>query len=329
MTVDGGGQPAPAAAGVRIAWEALPAWLRGVVEKHLGAQVVQAVNQPGGFSPGVAARVLLDDGRRLFVKAVGVELNPDTPAFHRAEAQVLAAMPANIPVPRLLAVFDEAGWVALVLEDVDGVPPTLPWDPAELERVLAALDELSALLTPSPVAAPTIRARLDPMFVGWRKLQTSPDASALARVLPGDASSWVRRHVERLAGLEQGWPDAAIGNSLVHCDLRADNLLLTGDRVVVVDWPWASLGAPWVDLVLLAPSVTMQGGPAPDVLLQRSRMGAHADAAAVSTVVAALAGYLVWQSLQPAPPGLPTIRAFQVAQAGIALSWLRRRTGWV
>jgi hypothetical protein len=82
-------------------------------------------------------------------------------------------------------------------------------------------------------------------------------------------------------------------------------------------------------LVLLAPSVAMQGGPAPDVLLQRSRMGAHADAASVSTVVAALAGYLVWQSLLPAPPGLPTIRAFQAAQAGIAVSWLRRRTGWV
>jgi aminoglycoside phosphotransferase (APT) family kinase protein len=328
MTVDGAGQPTPPAAGVRIAWEALPAWLRRVIEKHLGAQVVQAVNQPGGFSPGVAARVLLDDGRRVFVKAAGAELNPDTPALHRAEAQVLAAMPANVPVPRLLAVFDQARWVALVLEDIDGVPPALPWRPAELERVLAALDELSVLLTPSPVAVPSIGARLDSMFVGWRDLQASPDASVLARVLPGEAGSWVVRHVERLAGLERGWADAVAGNSLVHGDVRADNLLLTGDRVVVVDWPWASVGAPWADLVLLAPSVAMQGGPAPDVLLQRSRTGTHADAAAVSAVVAALAGYLVWQSLQPAPPGLPTIRPFQAAQAGVALSWLRRRTGW-
>jgi hypothetical protein len=146
MTVDGTGHP-PKAAGVRIAWEALPAWLRGVVEEHLGARAVHAVTQPDGFSPGVAARVVLEYGRRVFVKAVGSEPNPQTPALHRTEAQVLAAMPVAAPVPRLLAVVDQAGWVALVLEDIDGVPPSVPWRVAELGRVLAALDELSVLLT--------------------------------------------------------------------------------------------------------------------------------------------------------------------------------------
>ena len=30
----------------------------------------------------------------------------------------------------------------------------------------------------------------------------------------------------------------------------------------------------------------------------------------------------------PDPPGLPTLRAFQGAQAVIARSWLARRRGW-
>ncbi len=30
----------------------------------------------------------------------------------------------------------------------------------------------------------------------------------------------------------------------------------------------------------------------------------------------------------PDPPGLPTLRAFQLGQGLVALDWLRRRTGW-
>jgi hypothetical protein len=181
---------------------------------------------------------------------------------------------------------------------------------------------------PSPIAVPPIGVRLGPAFTGWRQVQAAAEVPALASVLSGEAGRWAGRQLGRLADLERDWADAAAGTSLVHGDLRADNLLLTGDRVVVVDWPWASIGASWVDVVLLAPSVAMQGGPEPDVLMRRSQAGGRADAAAVSSVVAAMAGYLVWQSLQPAPPGLPTIRAFQAAQARIAVSWLRQRTGW-
>ncbi len=38
--------------------------------------MVEACSQVGGFSPGVAARLLLAGGRRFFVKAVGVSRNP-------------------------------------------------------------------------------------------------------------------------------------------------------------------------------------------------------------------------------------------------------------
>jgi len=45
-------------------------------------------------------------------------------------------------------------------------------------------------------------------------------------------------------------------------------------------------------------------------------------------VVAAIAGYFTRQSLQPPPPGLPTVRAFQAAQGVVARDWLALRTGW-
>ena len=64
------------------------------------------------------------------------------------------------------------------------------------------------------------------------------------------------------------------GDTLLHTDVRADNLLLTADgEVVVVDWPHACRGSAFVELVLFAPSVAMQGGPQLADLLAMSPAG--------------------------------------------------------
>src|SRR3954447_10796385 len=98
------------ASGVRIGWDELPQAVRAAVEDALGAPVVVAVSQPGGFSPGTADRVLTADGRRAFVKAVGRSLDETALALHRAEARITAALPADAPAPRLLARYDDEDW---------------------------------------------------------------------------------------------------------------------------------------------------------------------------------------------------------------------------
>ena len=50
--------PVPAR-GVRLHWEDVPAQVRRALERRLGASVVRAVTSPTGFSPGLAARLLL------------------------------------------------------------------------------------------------------------------------------------------------------------------------------------------------------------------------------------------------------------------------------
>jgi aminoglycoside phosphotransferase (APT) family kinase protein len=244
----------------------------------------------------------------VFVKAAGSDPNPQTPALHRAEAQITAALPPTVPSPRLLWSYDQAGWVALAFEDIQGTLPTLPWQPGELQRVLDA-----------------VATRLGEAFSGWRRLAAAAEHGHddLTGLDP-----WARRHLDRLVALEQIWPAAAAGDTLLHLDLRADNLLLTPTRVVVVDWPWAGIGAAWVDLLLLLPSVAVQGGPQPELLFGRHAVGRGVDPEAVAAVLAALAGYLVRESRQPPPPGLPTLRAFQQDHSRPALAWLRQRTGW-
>lgn len=310
---------APPASGVRHLWADLPATVRSAVEDILGAPVVEARSQSGGFSPGVAARVRLANGGRAFVKAVSAEANTDSPDHHRAEARHTAALPPHAPVPRLLGSYDDGVRVALVLEDIEGRQPRVPWDPAELDRVLAAVGGLARLLTPAPVDAPPVAARKTSMFTGWRTLHAAAGTALL--------DPWAARRLGALAELEAGWADAAGGDTLAHADLRADNILLTEDRVVFVDWPHAVRAAPWFDLLAMLPCVAAQGGPDPEALFTGHPLGRDADPAAVTAVLAALAGYFVAHSLRPGPPGLPTLRAFQAAQGAAALDWLRRRLG--
>jgi len=169
----------PAAQGVRIEWAQIPAPVRAAIEDVCGGAVVQARTQPGGFSPGLAARVRCANGARYFVKAVSAHANPDTPGFHRQEARVLAALEPviisrQLPIPRLHGVVDRPPWIALVLQDIAGRQPQLPWRTAELQQVVAALDQLADALTPAPVPVPAVGERLGAEFTDWRTLAASP-----------------------------------------------------------------------------------------------------------------------------------------------------------
>ena len=308
---------APSAEGARVAWQDVPVPVRTAIEEVCGAPVIEAVSQPGGFSPGVAARVRLSDGTRCFVKAASADRNADTPRIHRTEARMLGRLDplisaGRIPAPRLRGTAERGPWFALVIDDVAGRQPELPWRDGELVTVLAALDRLAA--APAPRTLPPVGRLLRDAFAGWRALAKGP---ADDRVDP-----WSRARLPELAALEGTWTAHAAGSSLLHTDIRADNLLLTGDGAVVVDWPGACRGAAFVDLVLFAPSVAMQGGPEPADLLARSRAGREASREQLAAVVCALAGYFTERSLQPPPPGLSALRRFQAAQAKVTRRWL-------
>jgi hypothetical protein len=212
--------------------------------------------------------------------------------------------------------------MALVYEDIDGQNPPLPWRRHDLDRVVAALGTLYAELTPSPVPlslAHTATSWFEAHGCGWQRLLDER---------PAGLDAWSARHLPALAELDAAALTAVAGETLLHFDVRADDLLLTPSRVLVVDWPHARVGAGWLDLVWFAPSVGLQGGPSPEELLARHPASGSADPSAVTAGIAAAAGYSTWAGLQPPPPGLPTVRACQAAQGAVARRWLAERTGW-
>ena len=308
--------PAPPATGRRITWAEVPESVRAGLEHVLGSKVVGAASQSGGFSPGTADRLLLENGGRAFVKAVSPLQNPDSPDLLRREGDHLAVLGASVHVPRLIGRYDDGGWIALALEDVDGCCPSVPWRDEHVVLALETLADLAAELTPSPV--PDLQPLGDgfsSLFAGWRRLQTEPAEQI---------DPWVADHLEDLAELSESTLARLVGDTVVHCDVRADNLLVRPDgSMVVVDWPWALVGPDWLDRFMLMINIDLYGGHDVEALI--ARWLSEVDPALVTGALAGLCAFFTDAGRQPPVPGLPTLRAFQQAQADSTTAWLRRR----
>lgn len=307
--------------GVRLTWGELPPEVHDAVAEILGSPVVAAASQPGGFSPGSADRVVTADGARAFVKAVSTRQNPHSPGLHRREGEVLAALqdvPGGAQVaPALLGVHDDGDWVALVVEDVEGRHP-LPWTDEGLAATLATLSTVAEVRAPD----------------GWEGLETSLEAEmsrweVVAEDPPADLDPWLAERLDVLHDLATRTIPRMAGDRVAHTDVRADNLLLQPDgRVRVVDWPWATRGAPWADAAMLLLNVRWAG----DLDVRPHLPALHdlgAEAEDVVGMVAGLTGFCLDAARRPPDPGLPTLRTFQAEQARAGVSLLRELWGMV
>jgi aminoglycoside phosphotransferase (APT) family kinase protein len=303
----------------RLSWEDVPAVLRDNVEALLGGEIVEARSQASGWSPGSADRVVTAGGSRAFVKTLSRSRNADGYAMHRREASVMRALPAGIQAPRLLGAVDVTvdgdDWTAVVLTDVDGRHPVGDEDTT---AVLDALDTLP-LANGALAALPRAAVDLDEEFGAWSRM--------LANGLPDIVTEPIRVRATTLAELERDAASLVDGEHLVHLDCRADNLIVDplGD-VWVIDWPWAAVGAHWLDPLTYLVDVLVRGEQIdPDRHVASHPVFASVVPSTVDAVLAALAGMFFEKAAQPAPPGMPGLREFQRREAIACADWVLRR----
>ncbi|MEU6715502.1 phosphotransferase [Nonomuraea sp. NPDC046802] len=313
MSGTGAGMPAQTGSR-RLMWDALPPAVRKQFELLVGQRVVAAVSQPGGFSEGLAVRARLSDGSGVFVKAAHVLTAPAEASHHRQEIAISQRLPIDAPVPRLLHVHDDGEWVALVFEEIPGNLPAQPWQRDDLDRVLAAISDLVNALTPAPIDAslPAL-----PRLGGWADL-TQPVVRERLRALSG----WAADHLDDLVALESG-ADVA-GSTLLHGDLYPFNLLLTPDRVVVIDWPHAWIGAPFCDLVTLLSSARLSGVD-PQPIVESHPLTRGAGREQIDGLLALHSGFLLRGAVSAGPDADPNIVAMMTALGLASVHWLADR----
>ena len=327
---DGGVHPPSFAAGVRLPFAQLPDPVADWIAATLGGSIAEAVDTRGGFSPGVAAVVTTSAGSRGFVKTVGTSINAESVQFHRAENAVMARMPRHDSILRPVASesiqIEADEWEVMIFPVIDGETPPHPWTESDVLRVLDAVVDLGAAFTPSPWPDdPERTKKLVAFFRGWTRIDGEPDD-------PWRDDPWISRHFDDLVALEPLLAARLPGDTLSHTDLRADNVMLTSDRVWLIDWAHARNAARWVDPVLLMCDVIASGADRDDgggidipKLFATHRAFDGTDATLVGAVVGTLAATLHWFARQPPPPGLRTIRAFQHAQAESMLRYVVRQ----
>jgi hypothetical protein len=310
------------ATAVRPSWDELPDRVRDLVVGWVG-EPVAARSAGGGFTRGFASTLVRDDGSATFVKAVPFS-NVHITASYRREIAVHAVLPAAVPAPRLLRSAEVGGtgdgWVVLAFEHVEGRMPGNPWTATDLAIAVGALEEMAGTLRElrwdDPSTLTAWAAEDAEVFTLW----ASYDGSTLGDGL----DEFVAAHHGRLAEATDRSLEVFRGDTWAHCDVRADNLVMTDERAWVVDWNWLCRAPEWVDLGLMLPQVHADGvdlAPA-----YASSLLADVDPDDLDAAIAWLGSLMLHLCDQPVfEGGSPWIRPHQRWTAQACLSLLRAR----
>ena len=277
--------------------------LRQEVERLLGTEVTAYRFTPGGWTLAVRGVVTLAGGQTVFAK-LGDPNVPDTINALRDEIATYRLLGARPFMPRLVAA--DAEVPLLILEDLSRADRVPPWTARPLDHYRRLCDEMAT--TPAPEGLRPLAEMVD--GDAWERVTIDPGPAH--RILP---APWLDRNLPAL--LEAQRQAHTEGASLVHTDLRSDNLLFCPDHAIAIDWNLARRGDPRWDPHLTAHTIAMEGGGAPDELLP------DAD----PSILAWLAGFFASRAGLPPPAGAPRVRGFQLAQLEVVLPWACRLLG--
>jgi hypothetical protein len=237
-----------------------------------------------------------ESGKTAFVKhATDVQ----TASWLKSERAVYEAVQGDF-LPDLLG-WDGGDFPILILEDLSDAGTVPPWTEEAIERVFALLEVLAR--TKLPDTFRPLTGYPEP-FDGWRQIAKDPAPFLqLGLVSPRwlDTALPTLLHAEAAADLT--------GDSLVHTDLRSDNIFFHRNLTMLIDWNWACRGNPKFDLVSWLPSLHTEGGPPPWEFTVNE-----------PNLIALQAGYLAHRVASP-PHDNESIQRLQERQLRSALPW--------
>lgn len=298
----------------RLEWAHLPPAVRGAIESRLGSKVVVTESRTGGFTPGFASLVVTESGSTHFVKAASAVAQRGIAEAYRAEGRSLRTLPPGVPAPRLQWMHDADDWVVLCIEPIDGDQAPRPWTADDVRTASAMLVHLAEALTPAPGLGV---ANFAEAYADWPACWDHVRASQAAPAHLGEAAELAAR-----------FPEVTEGDTLVHGEVRDDNLIFVDDdHVVLCDWKWPSRGANWIDSLLLLV------GPRHDGFDVNLHIASHPLLASVpgesiDIVLALFAGYYFRAAAQPSPASSKYLQTAAIEHRDALWNWLSERRGW-
>lgn len=307
----------------RLPWDRLPAAVRDAIAASLGGAVSLVEPAGGGFTPGFAAVLGNGHGDRIFAKAAAATDSFIYPSYLR-ESQVVPLMHPGMPMPALRSAerltVEGTDWQVLVYEAVPGRMPGQPWTEADVAAVESACVTSAALLADFPRAEGGTSVAEDMALIPSRFAPVA-DGGEPPWFLPGLSAEEARGFQ---AALEL-CPEALAGDAVIHGDLRADNILISGGQALFCDWNFLGTGAAWIDWAGVLPYVRPDGIDA-DAWLRRSVLTRDVPDAYIDALLAALLNYMIHWGSQPDVEASPVLRIHGRYTARLVYDWLAHRT---
>ena len=228
------------------------------VAAEFGISPVTWTRPECGLSAAERHVVTFSNGMTAFVKGATTD---ETAAWLRHEHAVLGRVAGRLG-PEIIAWVDDPERPVLVTTDLSSAywpaaTGTTLWRDGDIESLLTDLARLRQESVDESLAPASWPA------AHWADLIEGGIPVTLGLCSP----DWLDRHAVELLRL-----DAAAQpqwTALVHGDVRSDNLCFLADGSIrLVDWSVAGRGHPLHDLLLVLPTLRLEGGPEPHTILQ-------------------------------------------------------------
>jgi hypothetical protein len=235
------------------------------VEDRLGKRAVRWQKPHTGLTPAQRFVVQFEDGSSVFVKAA---VDDWTERCLRTDQQLISALDDLVPAliswidapPRSVMILEDlhdAHWPADHFRQVGGATLPVLWKPGQRELLFSALERLAALRP--PVELPALAELFAPE---WPAIAADPVPFLGLGMCSG---RWLERALGPLLAAERDLDLS--GDSLVHNDVRSDNVCFRGERVILVDWSNARRGSAHFDLATFLGSCPIEDGPDPYAIM--------------------------------------------------------------
>lgn len=236
-----------------------PQYLLEIVEDLIRKKSTRWTVPDCGLSSALRFSVQFEDNNRVFVKAATDE---ETEQWLRTEHVVLSSLKKAF-MPHIVDWIDKPGsHPILITQDLSHAywPAShqgVTWRNGDIDLLFSAIKELS--LQPVP---PGLRSLQNQQGSIWSQIAGNPETFLQLKVC---SKEWMEKSMGALIDAEKGTD--VTGNCLVHGDVRSDNVCILGSRVIFVDWSHAARGYDRHDLGTALPTVYLEGGPAPYLVM--------------------------------------------------------------
>lgn len=236
-----------------------PKYLRNLLEDVIGKKSTHWIVPDCGLSSALRFSVQFEDKSRVFVKAATDE---ETEGWLRIEHFVLSSacaefmpyviewvdMPSTLPV-LITQDLSHAYWPA----SHNGVA----WRDGDFDLLFSRIKQVAS--HEAPAALPGLQNRKVSL---WSQIANRPDGFLNLRIC---SEGWLSRSVDALIDAETNAD--VTGNCLVHGDVRSDNICILDSKPIFVDWSNAARGYALHDQATLLPTLHMEGGPRPYLVM--------------------------------------------------------------